>query len=1226
MLSRSLGCVVRRWRLVVTALVAVVALVAGCVVAVQVAGRGGVPVASPGAGVPVRVVRGHRVRVPVMRGWRRPVSVWPAAGSAVVAVPAPAGRVAGRVGAGPSAGSVRAGGEPVWVGPVPAAAATSAVVRGGAAGVVGVSRVRVSVASQKVARVLGVRGVVLSLAQAGAGGGLGRVHVAVSYAGFGQAFGGGYGSRLELVELPGCALTRPGVAGCRVQKLVGSVNDARRDWVGADVALPGGVAVSAAFGAGGVRLTSAVSGAGVVLAVVAGASGSAGDFGAEPLSEATNDWVSGGSSGAYTYSYPVGVPPVPGGLVPSVALGYDSQATSGLSSSTNNQASWVGQGFDYEPGFIETDYATCSQQALEPVTGDLCPGKGEVALSLGGQVTPLVDGSSGWRAEDDSGAQIKQSGTSWEVIEPDGTQYWFGVNELPGWAAGDPVTNSVWDVPVWEGCHQAAFCKLPWRLNLDYVVDSHGNAMAYFYSTQTNYYAESDGSTGTGAYTQGGVLTKIEYGLRAGQVYAATPAAQVLFTSAGGRADAPADLSCSAGAACAVTSPTFWNDDELTSITTQALVGGTLRNVDSWALAGSYPATGDPSTSPSLWLSSVTRTGLDGSSAVTLPPVSFAGTPLANRVMTAADTAAGYSALTEFYLTSVTADTGAVTTVGYSAPDPAPCAAGSFPAPDANTAACYPDYWVPAGGTAAVLDWFNLFSVTVVAAADTTGGDPAVVTSYAYGGAGWHYDQDTISRSAVVTWDVWRGWQQVTAQTGTAPGPVTETVDTFLQGMSQDGPAASPGPVVTVATSRGQQVTDDDQFAGMPLEEVVYDGAGSGQVVSDTVSLPWSSAATAVNTALDQAAYMTGAGSVLTYTPLAGGTTRESTQDYTYNSYGLVASDSSVPDTASPGEDTCATTTYAVNTGTWLVDLPAAEVTDAGACNAAGNGTGALVSQTDDFYDGQALGAGPSAGNLTKSEQAVAAGSFDTSTATYDEYGRVLTATDPDERHHHHRLHPGHRRRADVGGGDRPDGPGHHHHLRPGPGPAADRDQTRRRYATTTAYDALGRLTAEWTPGNPASGPATTTYAYTVSDTAPSVTTEQDLEPGGNYLTTDTLDDSLGQVREVQQETAGGGSDVTDTTYNSDGRQALVSRPVLRRRRAVRHAGRGRARTACRTQTGYVYDGDGRVIRQIAYDDGTETWETDTAYGGDYDHRHSRRRAARRETTWTDGRGLTTAI
>jgi hypothetical protein len=83
---------------------------------------------------------------------------------------------------------------------------------------------------------------------------------------------------------------------------------------------------------------SAVSAAPLVLAAVSSPSGSGGNFAAEPFSEA-GDWVTGDSSGAFRYSVPVDVPPVPGGLEPHVSLDYDSQAVDGLTSATNDQAS-----------------------------------------------------------------------------------------------------------------------------------------------------------------------------------------------------------------------------------------------------------------------------------------------------------------------------------------------------------------------------------------------------------------------------------------------------------------------------------------------------------------------------------------------------------------------------------------------------------------------------------------------------------------------------------------------------------------------------------------------------------------------------------------------------------------------------------------------------------------------------------------------------------------------
>ena len=644
--------------------------------------------------------------------------------------------------------------------------------------------------------------------------------------------------------------------------------------------------------------------------------------------------------------------------------------------------------------------------------------------------------------------------------------------------------------------------------------------------------------------------------------------------------------------------------------------------MDSYALATSYPATGDPTTSPSLWLTSVTQTGDDGT-PITLPPVSYAGTPLPNRVQTAADTAAGYSKLTRFYLTSTTNDTGGVTTVAYTSPNPAPCAAGSFPAPSANNAACYPDNWTPPGATTSVQDWFNQYAVASTTLTDTTGGDPNQVTSYSYTGPAWHYDTGNVSRSAPATYDQWRGFGQVTTETGTAPDPVTETGTTYLQGMSQNGPPSNTGPTVIITTSRGQVVTDSNQFAGQQLEQIIYNGAGTSQQVTDTVNLPWTSTAVVVNTSLNQAAYITGTSSTLTYTALAGGGTRQSTVNNTFNASGLITAVSTIPDTGNTAESTCTDTTYAANAGTGLIDLPATVITDAGACNASGNGTGALVSETENFYDGQGLGVAPTAGNLTKTENATATGTFDTTTSTYDQYGRVLTVTNPDGNTTTTAFTPATGAEPTSSTSTDPLGLVTTSTF----DPARELTLTVTKpdaEVTTDTYDALGRKTAEWLPGHPTTGPATTTWSYTTSTTAPPVTTEQALQPNGNYLTSDTIDDSFGNIREIQRGAAGGGADLTDTTYNSDGWTVLSSGPYYI---ATPPSGTlvEAAASSVPDQAGSVYDGDDRVIRQVSYDDGTETWETDTAYGGNYTT-VTPPAGGTPETTWTDGRGLTTAI
>jgi hypothetical protein len=327
----------RPWWFVPTVIVAVGALAAGLVVGVQLfSGWGAAPASSAGSAVPVHVVRGRTVKVPVMHPYRAAAVSWPAAASATAVIPAGAGGGSGSLAAGPSAGSVRAGDLPVWVGP-PDTAATKAggktVTAAETTGATG-SQVQVVMASHATASALGVHGVVLSVAPAGSAGGAGgaggRVHVSVDYSSFADAYGGNYASRLRVVELPACAVTTPRVAACRKQTPVssGSADGVRTDQVGADITLPG-TGTTSAVRSGQTVLTAALSPTpsdAVVLAVTAGVSGSGGDYAVPPFSE-TDEWVNGDSSGAYKYSYPITVPPVPGGLEPTVALSYDSHSS-----------------------------------------------------------------------------------------------------------------------------------------------------------------------------------------------------------------------------------------------------------------------------------------------------------------------------------------------------------------------------------------------------------------------------------------------------------------------------------------------------------------------------------------------------------------------------------------------------------------------------------------------------------------------------------------------------------------------------------------------------------------------------------------------------------------------------------------------------------------------------------------------------------------------------------
>jgi hypothetical protein len=212
----------RRW-LVPVGVVAVLALVAGLIAGVDLlTGWGRAPASSVGEPVTVHPVQGRTVPIPAMRQGRRPSVAWPAAGTGTAVITAariaPSGsgqRKAARRPAEPTAGSARAGDLPVWIGPPSRSGGRAPAVRAYYRPSSQVARVKAVMAPQAADTALGVRGVVFSLARVDGSPASGRVHVSVDYTRFAAAYGGGYASRLRLVELPRCALTTPQSARCR---------------------------------------------------------------------------------------------------------------------------------------------------------------------------------------------------------------------------------------------------------------------------------------------------------------------------------------------------------------------------------------------------------------------------------------------------------------------------------------------------------------------------------------------------------------------------------------------------------------------------------------------------------------------------------------------------------------------------------------------------------------------------------------------------------------------------------------------------------------------------------------------------------------------------------------------------------------------------------------------------------------------------------------------------
>jgi hypothetical protein len=971
--------------------------------------------------VPVSPVTSHYTKPQPATSWQPSKTVWPS-GTAVAAVAARTKAQAGRL--------------PVWIG---SAAKQS---------------VRVTVAPEAAATSAGINGVMLAVTRDGGvtAAGPATVHVTLSYAQFQDAFGGDWNSRLALVELPACAATTPNVASCRVQTPVKFTNDVAKKTLDADVTLPASASVSSSSTSKSAVETAASTAVPALVLAAASttssdAGGGGGDFTATSL-KPSGSWQAGGSSDAFTWSYPLAVPSVPGGLGPKLGLSYNSQTVDGLTSSTNNQASWVGDGWTLSQSYIERSYQSCHQNpAGATQTYDNCwSSNNTLTLDLNGVTTALVkDDSSGtYRAQNDSNERVQyktgatngaQSGEYWVVTTTDGTQYWFGQNQLPGYATGNATTNSVWTEPVYatasgQPCYNATFsgswCQQAYRWNLDYVVDTHSDVVSYWYNTETNYYAMDKGTTAPAAskYTRGGYLSKIEYGQRAGAVYSTTPAGRITFTvsgrcdtSASGCAtstlttstashwpDTPYDTNCASGATCSTQAPSFWTEYELTGVQTQVSVGSALTNVDSWTLAYSFPAiTGSTDTTkPSLWLGSITHTGQDttaggSGSSISLPTVTFTGQAMQNRV----NLTDGYPWITRQRMYKIFTETGETISVNYSAP----ACGSSTPSSDSqNTMLCYPDYWYPTGSTTAAKEYFNKFIVNTVTEQDATGGsaNDTIVTSYTpVGSPAWHYNGNPLTPSAQRTWDQFRGYSGMTVTTGTAPDPQTKNIYTYFRGMDGDYLTSSTDRSGSVTDSRGDAaVADSNQLAGMAYETQVFNGSA---LVTDTINDPWTSAATAthaVTGAPSQQAFLTGLARTRGYTTLAAGGSRETETDYSHDSYGRVTQINDLGDVTVPAQHVCTTTTFADNTSAWILNKVAEANTVSVNCSTTPSYPANAVSDTQTFYDGSStLGAAPSVGDATMTRKAAsytgsAPNYVTTQTITVDEYGRDTASYD----------------------------------------------------------------------------------------------------------------------------------------------------------------------------------------------------------------------------------------
>jgi len=963
--------------------------------------------------------------------------------------------------------------------------------------------------------------------------------------------------------------------------------------------------------------------AAATFAVAAASGGAAGEYAATPLSPA-GKWSVSTQSGAFAWSYDLRTPPVPGGLAPTLSLSYSSSGVDGRTTSTNNQPSWVGEGWSLWPGYVERSYRSCAETENKPKTGDLCWVTENAVLALGGSTVELVrEGTTRrWRPKADDGTRVEQlfdaangdvRGEHWVVTTTDGTRYHYGTR---------PAAESIWTVPVFgdspgPGCggtFATSDCVRAWRWNLDHVEDPHGNVIDYQYRAESNRYARNQTESAVSLYTRGGWLERIDYGGRAGEA----AAARVVFGvdnrcrpdkpcgqhTGASWPDVPWDWECTGNTCPDKHSPTFWSTKRLATVTTQVRSGSEYTDVDRWSLDHIYPDPGD-GTSAALWLRGITHTGLVGDDA-SQPPVTFAGAALANRVDSSTD---GPPQLNKFRIETVHNGSGGDVNVVY---EPTNCKSGALPTPATNSLRCFPARWVMTPEPEPRDDWFHVYAVDKITLNDRVGGGMSEVFDYEYlGGGAWRYDDNLVVAEKFRTWSLWRGYEKVRVRHGDLvqepERPVSLTQYQYFRGMHGDRASATGGtktPSITDSTDTA--LPDLEPLAGMVREEITYNGDG-GAVVSGAIHDPWTRGPTA--TQGNRQAHQVETVRTVSRTALSGGGVRRTQVDTAYDNEGNPIRVDDFGDLATAEDDRCTRTDYARNESIWLLTLPS-EVTTVGvACGDTPTYPQDAISETHTYYDGLALDAAPTAGNPTTIEEV---DSYDgdkpryvtVSTATFDAYGRVLDSHDALRRKTMTRYDPA---QGPVTGTTmtNPLGQAVTATLNPAwglPVKVVNAGQS----TTELGYDGLGRLTGVWRPGRSKGDfpqEPHLRYAYEIRDNAPSWVRIDTLKPNLNYASGYTLHDGFLRQRQSQEPSPKGGRILTDAVYDTRGLTYLKRGPYYQE---------GTPGTALvepdinkvPSMTLTRFDGVERPTDQIFLRFNAEPadgkrWRTTTAYGGD---------------------------
>ncbi|TKK90352.1 DNRLRE domain-containing protein [Herbidospora galbida] len=1143
-----------------------------------------------------------------------PAPVWPKAGSADLVVPAA------------GAQAVAAAGLPVKIsapGPLERAvggdkAPTQEAKR--IATAAAPAKVRVESLGRDAAAKAGGVGVALRLSRADGGGERAPVTVSVDYSAFRGAGKRGSASFLTLVEQPVCVLETPLTDDCRL-KAAGQ----RRQLPVVNDVKAGTLTTVAEAGSGESVLA-------VAQAAAATDGSSSGSFAVTDLKPA-GDWQVGLSGGAFSYSYPIAVPPPLAGKAPDLALSYSSSTVDGMTSLTNNQSSAAGLGWDLETSYIEQSFYDCEDWCWDTGSAEDWEDTSVVHLtmSLAGVSTKIVkDKTSGtWKTVEDHGWKIEQiaSGAEsakpyWKITTQDGTVYRLGYRrdaslQIPYFAPepGQPC-HQYW-VELGEG-YASTVCTAPYRWMLDQEVDPRGNVIDYAYQRGTDAYCSNrrQFSNCWLDYDTSAVLSSISYGWNV-NVAGSAPTARVQFGLSsrviGGDSDLPDWDLCNDFHPCG-DNMMFYLDKRITSITTQVAAGAGWADVTRYDLTHKYVQSPDE-LMPVLWLDQIKQTGLAGNGPdIALPPVKFTSV-LQDNLYNIFDY--GRSRLPR--LSAIDTELGGRTEITYGLPSGCDLETTSNPdTRDDEGNDCYwiyqGDVWEGNGFVPAGSIWLK-YVVTKVTDKDLVGGSPDLVTSYQYVGTpGWtRPERDPRALPSLVPqWTRYRGYPtvRVLKGTGTDPAGYTATSSTFFRGMYEDriGGFGLAIRGTQVTDFEGNSFPDRKLLAGKPLmQQTLRVLTMSGSTPSTFAEeggarYEYQIVSSGNGPDADDPAYVNQTKHSGREKVTSGW--RYSDKVTTYDSDALPIRVNDYGQRGLSSDNVCTSTTYAKNTSgsAWMISYRAAEERRKGDdCT-----SGEFMGRTVTLYDGATSEAtnAPTKGTATQNRSYTSVAEFTSTKVTYDGYGRTASSTDPLNKTTTTTYAPA------IGwptGGvavTNPLGQTTSTWANPEFGqPIGTRNEAG--YDTNIDYDALGRTVALWTPAQPKTGGvAAAIAAYVIPVDASGVvngpvrTALSKLQTASTYVTTYTYDDGLGRARETQVASPAGGRIVSATVYDSRGLTSATGSAV--HNSAAPGSGLlNAAMTTLPQWTKQIYDGVGRVVVSADMTGMSELRRTTTNYYGD---------------------------